>query len=388
MISGRFLTAAALLAALCTVMSCDRSLPPPAEQSKPRVSVKADATEQQVRSSARSRDGVRAAQQMRGKLSGESGVPTSATTSLADDTTSPETSATQLEQLSESVRDMFSTLTEQLRMNPDMTTDVLRRMMAETDPELVSLMAQAIADAAPVIGKRLPVDLLLRIALHDPMPERRQAALYILSQAQEITSEMRQELVSISMGDTSMDVRVTAIAAMGAWMNRDRQLAEGICADLVAARDATDNPMVRGFAIQTIANMDMPLGEKLLGAMTESLNTEPVAQNRSLAALALGCGVSPDNQQQVLTNLEQAYMRESDLQTRRHIITEIARAGMDKAPDVLNRLPAPDNLLSQDVADYVEILRSGKAADFDAVWKEKSQRDDSRGTYPGSDDRP
>ena len=183
-------------------------------------------------------------------------------------------------------------------------------------------------------------------------------------------------------GETA-DLRVAAISCLGSWMNHDRGLTQEISETLLSARAESDDPIVRSLVIQSIGNMDTPLSPKVFDAMADAVITERDSNNRSLAAVALGSGTSPENRNAVLTALEKAYLSESELNTQRHIITQIAKAGGEQAEAWLQRLPTSDPRLEQDVKDYMEILASVDRSNWGAVWEAKSNRDDQRGTYPG-----
>ena len=116
--------------------------------------------------------------------------------------------------------------------------------------------------------------------------------------------------------------------------------------------------------------------------MTEAVLSEREASNRSLAAVALGSGSSPDNRNAVLSALETAYLQEPELDTQRHIITQITKAAGTEAELYLGRLPTPHPLLAQDVQDYVAILASVDRTNWGSIWERKSDLDEKRGTYP------
>lgn len=298
------------------------------------------------------------------------------------ETTEAKAAAKELAELENSLQDSMATLTQQLLTQPELTTNAIAMLQDETDPETMLMIARAIGEAAPILRGRFPADLLLKMAEKDASPQRRQAALLALSFLTPIPPDVESRVSELSQTASVVDVRVSAINCMGTWMSRDRDLTQRISEALLPAREASQEPVVRGMVIQTIGNMDTPLTPKVLEAMADAVTRETEATNRSLAAVALGSGASPENRQAVVSVLENAYLTEAEIDTKRHILTQIIKATRDT--EVLKRLPTPDPLLAQDVNDYIEILASVDRNDWTKIWEQKSDRDDRRQTYPGS----
>lgn len=280
--------------------------------------------------------------------------------------------------------DSITSLTQQVVNDPSSTTGVIELLKEEDDPQLMILIAQALGEGAAVMGEAFPYDLLLEVALNDPDLARREAALLTLSYMRVVPDDLRLGIAEISQSAPTPQLRSAAIDTMGQWMNNIPDLAPSISEALLGAREASNHPLVRGMVIQTIGNSNAPLSPKVFDAMNDALRNETVAGNRSLAAVALGSGATPDNRESVIDALEAGYQAESELVTRRHIITQIAKAAKGDAAIYLQQLPTPDPLLAQDVADYVEIIRGSNQADWGAIWEQKSERDSQRGTDPNS----
>lgn len=277
----------------------------------------------------------------------------------------------------------MTSLTKHLVNEPSSTTSAIGLLKLEQDPQLMILIAQSLGEAAAAMGEDFPYDLLVDIAANDPDHARRQAALLTLGYMSEVPDDLRLRIVEISQSAPTPEIRAAAVDVMGQWMIRNPELVPSVSEALLTARETNTDPLVRGMVIQTIGNSNAPLTPKVFDAMNDALLNEPVAGNRSLAAVALGSGASPDNREAVITALEEAYQGEQTLETRRHIITQIAKAGKGDAATYLQRLPTPDPLLTQDVIDYVEIIAGGNPDDWGSIWAQKSERNSERGTYPG-----
>jgi hypothetical protein len=295
------------------------------------------------------------------------------------DTTGADAEAAALEK---HLLDSLSSLTQQLIMDPSLTTSVIVLLSKETDPETMMMIAQALGEAAATMGDKFPYDLLLSMAENDADFKRRFAALTALGYMSNPSADLKQRMSELATGGSTADLRAMAVSTMGSWMGRNRELTQQISDELLAARDASDDPTVRGMVIQSIGNMDSPLTPRGLAAMTDAVLSEREATNRSLAAVALGSGSSPDNRAAVLAALESAYLAEPELDTQRHILTQITKAAGSEAELYLQRLPTPHPLLAQDVQDYVGILASVDRTNWSLIWDKKSDLDDKRGTYP------
>ncbi|MGI8907658.1 MAG: hypothetical protein ACR2IE_14345 [Candidatus Sumerlaeaceae bacterium] len=300
------------------------------------------------------------------------------------ETTAAEHARLEAETLEQKLVDSMARLTEQLSKDPGSVKDAIALLEAESDPALMTLLAQAIGQAADAMGDKFPYDSLLKMALNDPSQDKRRAALTALGYMSKIPTELQQQVAEISRNAPSNELRIAAVECLGAWMSKNPALKQTISETLLATRVANEDAAVRGIAIQTIGNQDTPLSRKVFEAMADAVVHEVAPHNRSLAALALGGGVGPENREAILSTLEAAYLGEANLDTQRHLITQIAKAARYDAEDYLGRLPTPHPLLAQDIKDYVEILASADRKDWGAIWDQKSNRDHERGTYPGS----
>lgn len=273
-------------------------------------------------------------------------------------------------------------LSAQLRNHPADIEAMLEQLIIETDVEKIKAFAQLIAENAEAAGVDLPIADLLALAASGN-PVKRIAALRILSTSSRVTPEMLESVANLSRTDAQKDVRFAAINTMGRWLDRNADMRSQLSAEIISARDASQSPDVRGFAIQTVGLQKNGLPQSMLDPMVQSMRTEQVPEIRSLAALALS-HVEPNARPLALQNLEQAYYQETDLDARRHLLTMIMRTAGSAAPEVLQRLPANDPLLRQDVADYVGIMASG-VTDVNQIYDQKNQLDGKRGTETDTD---
>lgn len=298
------------------------------------------------------------------------------------DTTAALAAEQELLALETSLQDSLASLTQQLISHPELTTNVVALLREETDPMNMLLIAQALGEAAAVLGDQFPYDLLLDMAHGDGNFSRREAALVALGYVSHIPPDLEQKVLEISRTAPTVALQTAAIHSIGSWMSRNPNMADRLSESLLETRTASDETLVRATVIQTIGNMDRPLTPKVLQAMSEAVVEEPDPWSRSLAAVALGSGTSPQNRDAVLAALEHAYLNETKLDTKRHIITQITKASRYDAENYLLRLPTPHPLLEQDVKDYIEILNSMDRNNWGAIWDRKSERDTERGTYP------
>jgi len=280
--------------------------------------------------------------------------------------------------------DSISSLTQQIINDPSFASHAIAMMAAEDDPEVLAMLAQAIGQAAAELGDKFPADLMLKMAQTDNNLIRREAALRVLGYLKKVSPEIEQGVVDLAQNAPTPELRTIAINAMGAWVSANREMATRVTDQLLAARNATDDSMVRGMVLQTIGNLEVPLSPKAVEAMGDAIKNESEPLNRSLAAVALGSGTNSANREQVISTLEQAYAGEQNLDTQRHILTQIVKASRWDAETYLERIPKPHPLLQQDVEDYLSILAQVDRNDWDAIWSKKSDLDHQRNTYPAS----
>lgn len=310
-------------------------------------------------------------------------LTSASTTLVAQAVESRDESVTQqieeeMRQLEMELQEAMTSLSLQLVGDEKATSEVLEMMRNQDDPDILMMLARALGESAAFLGDRFPVDELLSMAESDESTVRRQAALAALGYSVNVSDETRQRIAKIAESAASPEERTAAISALGSIAYRNEQLADQVREDLLPVLKAADHPMLRGLAIQTIGNMDRPLSEPVLNAMADAVRNETVAGNRSLAALALGGGTSRENQQQVLDVLTNAFNAEANVETQRHILTQLVKVTRD--PAFLNTIASSDGLVIQDIADYREILATVDRDNWSAIWEAKNRLNEERGT--------
>lgn len=269
----------------------------------------------------------------------------------------------------------------QLMQSEPQVREVWAIFEAESDPRMLAHLAQILAPhiAANAELFRKVVDLAQLGSA-----ERRIAALSMLSSISNPGPDLLDLVFRLSREDGAKDVQISAIQLIANWSGNSQQWDE-LSRELVKTINASNEVEVRRFAIQVIALHPGATPPEVLGAMAEYMKQDPSAHNRAIAALGLG-NAKGELRHSALSHLEQAFAGEENLNTRRNIITQIARAGEQNAIAILNRLPVHRHpLLAQDVRDYVEILQAGRTAPEDLYFT-KFARDTERGTIVGSYD--
>lgn len=281
-------------------------------------------------------------------------------------------------------KDRVEKLGDQLRHNPDMIGSLMETISTETDPEMLSMLAEVVFHNGDVLASKLPVQQLLKMAKSDPVEARRAAALRMLAAVANVTPEIIRAVSDIAQSDRSLDMRVSAIGTTSFWVNRHPELREQLFHELLQTRNASEDPTVRGLSIQTIALQDAPLKGETLNAMIDALRTEKVTDNKALAALGLSGAAGPDTRALIVGELAAAFERESDTTFKRQMMVDIVRAAGAESPEYLKKLKVDtDPLLAQDYLDYLEILAQEPGATYERIWDAKVARDSARGTVIG-----
>ena len=272
-------------------------------------------------------------------------------------------------------------LRAELRRNtPEVGREMLEAMQLETDPTVLIVLANLLGENPDVMMSDEAIRALTALTDSELAPKR-QAALAALSYANMVTPQLVERVTLLSREDGSNAVRVSAIASMSVWMGRKPSLVERLSQELLATAHSADDPVVRGNAIQLIANQGQKLDDNVLQEFGKYLDSETVPENRQLAAYGLGSATGTARPA-ALAQLQLAYGRELDIDTRRVILMQIVRAGAEGAAAILQTLPADQTLLQNDVRDYLDILALG-IRNADEIWTRKSLRDADRGTEIG-----
>jgi hypothetical protein len=270
----------------------------------------------------------------------------------------------------------------QLLQNDPGVHEVWASFAAESDPNMLAQLARILTPRVAANAELF--QKVVDLAQRGDLAEKRSAALSMLSSISDPGPKLLDLVFRLSREDGAKDVRLSAIQLIGNWASHSQDW-DDLSRELVKTINASNESEVRRFAIQVIALHPETAPPEVLGALADYMKQDPSAHNRAIAALGLG-SVKGDFRDSALGHLEQAFAGEENINTRRNIITQIARAGEQDAIAILNRLPADhDALLAQDVRDYVEILQAGGVGPSD-IYFAKFERDKERGTIVGSYD--
>lgn len=218
----------------------------------------------------------------------------------------------------------------------------------------------------------------LNVLLSDDTLDRRQASLTTLAAVSEITPDLLQAVARVSREDASSEIKTGALKTMTTWMGQHPDLFPQIVDELLTTMKISVEPEIRTQAIEAIADLNRSLPTNILDQVEAYLKTAPRPQDRALAARALA-SANGESRAWAISALQEAYVQEQDLNTRRSIMTQIVRAATTQSPEILKQLPTGEPLLAQDATDYLEILQSG-VTDPEAIRNEKTNRDTRRGT--------
>lgn len=257
----------------------------------------------------------------------------------------------------------------------------LEAMRGEMDDEQLLRLAALIGSSAEAANADEAILLALDF-LADEDDARRHAAL-LMMKGISVPSESVVSLVSdVCQVDENPQVKIAGISALNEWLMKGPYHADLICDGLIETIAINEDPVVRGFAIQSMALQSRELPEQAIVAMAESTISDDSSQNRGIAALGLG-GVKGEWQELALETLQGAYLNETDLELRRTLLTHIVRSAEKDAVGILEQLPADNSILEQDIQDYIEIVSSVEDFDADQVYSMKFKRDSENGTIIG-----
>jgi hypothetical protein len=226
-------------------------------------------------------------------------------------------------------------------------------------------------------------DVALRTLETGESPEALEQAVATLASLPNVNAAEFSRVAEVSRAGADDWTRISAIRVMQRWLARESLRVEA-ARELLRTAKGPHSPMVRGVAVQAIAlkeNVRWP--EDVVVSLGELVQNEPTAQNRAIAALALG-HVRGELAGIALKSLVTAYGRESDIGTRRAMLLNIVEVARGDAARVLQGLPERSGLVRQDIQDYQELLRTG-VTDIAGIWDKKLARDIERGSVIGTE---
>ncbi|HEV2146115.1 MAG TPA: hypothetical protein VGR37_01725 [Longimicrobiaceae bacterium] len=211
-----------------------------------------------------------------------------------------------------------------------------------------------------------------------------QQAVAALADAPDVTEAGVERVAQVSREADDLPNRIAAIEVLQRWLTRQPGLRVEVARALLRTAQGPHEDMVRGMAVQVIAlhpRGDWP--QDVVASLGRLVQTDPLAQNREIAALALG-HVRGAQAGPALESLRAAYATEMDRSSRRAMLLNIVEVAGRDAPRVLAGLNESSPLIVQDIRDYQEILGRG-ATRIAEIWDQKLARDIERGTVIGTE---
>jgi|GEM_PF-5035807 len=276
--------------------------------------------------------------------------------------------AASLENNQPRVPEALKNLTDYLAAHPEAMSHVLDVFKSETDDKKLSLLMPILNDCENPEGRKLITQAALELAQHDAFLAKRQMGLSLLTKASPVDEECLQAIAQISKTDANDRVRVTAIDIMNVWLTQTPGLVDKLIAGLSGAMESSNDDIVRGRALQVMAQQNVQLPETILKTVAQSL-TATNADNRIAAVMVLG-EAADDAKIYALNQLEGAFRQEASLPVKRDILVQLVRVGKAQATEILQRLPN-DSAMAQDIKDFLKIIEDGKTTSMDEIYQQK-----------------
>ncbi len=257
--------------------------------------------------------------------------------------------------------------------------DIFKR---ETEPAILEILAGALLSDPQIANAPELVQGFLSIARDDRNSDRRGQALLFLSGVTEISPQLVSDIVTLARNETDMQVRIGSISALTQYMQTHKEFSGQINETFIEIAKTDKDETVRGTAIQSLNLRES--GAQSLDAVSDVLRADQASGVRAVAAMIMG-DAPPQQRQFVMGKLEEAFTGEQDREVKRSMITSVVRAGREDALQSLERMRSSDPKYTDDVNDYIEILRTGER-DMDKIWDQKFQREQARGDVNLGDD--
>ncbi len=269
-----------------------------------------------------------------------------------------------------------------LEENPAERGGLLSAFEAESDPDVLLLLAQTFGGDAASMADPAVAEAMTRIAGSEGLAERRGAACLVLANLADLDERAVNTVFRLVRDEAHGGVRIDAIGAIAGWMQRFPESAAAFSRQLVGTARGIADPEIRGHAIQAVALLDRgPDADTVFGLA--GFLKDGSEQNRALAAMGLGAATG-DARASAAKSLEGAVLTESREDTQRGMLIHLVRAAGPDAAETLARVAAGSPRLAADVKDFLEILQTEREPL--RVWELKQQRDLARGEVPGADE--
>jgi hypothetical protein len=266
----------------------------------------------------------------------------------------------------------------ELKEHPEKLAEVLASLKSESDPKVLTCLAQII-EGGEALGNKLLADTALALAQSDSLAARRHTALSLLGKLPQVSPELSQSVARLSQEGSDNEIRNSAIATMANWISTHPDLSPGLNQELLQTINSSDNVEVRGTALQTLAIHLGELPENFTTAITGYLTSDPSPLNRAMVARALG-EANEQMKDFVLPQLEKAYQTETDLETKRAILNALVRVGRVESAQILQRLPTTPQL-TRDIHDYLTLFENG-VTDRNELLRQKALLDEKANPPP------
>ncbi|MBI4618527.1 MAG: HEAT repeat domain-containing protein, partial [Planctomycetes bacterium] len=255
--------------------------------------------------------------------------------------------------------------------------EILDRIRAESDPDVVDALFAALQEAEDVLdGDAAALAAWLDLARTDPDPAKRASAIGALGLLADPDGTIRATLLDLARRDSDEDARFAALGALLEYVDAHPEGAGEVArAGLEIARSSGNAPEIRAEALAVVD--PYYLDSSAVGEVGTFL-ADPAADVRFVAAEVLGRARAQDRQE-VLGLLETSYRSEADADVRAAAVESIVRAGRHESLDVLRKL-APtesDPALAAYLEDYVAVLETGEV-DTDRIDELLEERLDQR----------
>lgn len=277
---------------------------------------------------------------------------------------------------------ILQSISEYVAQNPGSLGELIDLLKSEADSQLLVALGKMVLSSGAPENRELLTAVALNCVLSDDTTERRQASLEILANIPEPTADLQQAVARVSRDDPENEIRLAAIETLGTWLCRHPDRMQNLAEEMFDTIRSSDDALLRGVALRAFSRQNAPLPENIVIVLAQFLKTDPGAENRAWAAQSLG-KAGENARQTAIYNLRNAYLSETDLETKRMILKQIVRLAPAASPEILKQLPVNEPLLAQDARDYLEILSSG-LSDPEQITDEKNLRDAKRGTKLGA----
>lgn len=244
---------------------------------------------------------------------------------------------------------------------------VVDSLSTETDPDLLYAVANALARDARIADARELVEAFLGMALRDPLPNRRMAALAFLGERSR-GEAMEAQFLAIALGDPDSLVRTEAVYALERQASLAPEGRKRLNATLLRAAVSSD-ACVRAPAVGALSMRE--LDDSQLSSVIGLLREDNDVAVRITAAEKLG-EVRAAHRARVMRELEETYVRDADKDVRHTAILSLVAAGRTEALPVLRRLVGVDPALDPVVERFARVLATGEV-DLETIFEETAR---------------